>query len=87
MLGLSCGMHDLVPWLGMESGPPALGVQSLGHWTTREVPETIFFVLMSYTLDAHMFSSFTYKWGMSWLFRILQDLTSECSKNIYLNSH
>ena len=28
----SCGMQDLVP------GPPALGAQSLNHWTTREVP-------------------------------------------------
>ena len=37
-LGLSCGMRDLVPWPGMEPGPPALGAQSLNHWTTREVP-------------------------------------------------
>ena len=26
-----------VPWLGIESGPPALGVWSLSHWTTGEV--------------------------------------------------
>ena len=27
----------LVPLSGMEPGPPALGAQSLSHWTTREV--------------------------------------------------
>ena len=31
-------MWDLVPRPGIEPGPPALGVQSLSHWTTREVP-------------------------------------------------
>ena len=29
----------LVPYSGIESSPPALGVQSLDHWTTREAPE------------------------------------------------
>ena len=37
-LGLSCSMRDLVPWPGIEPGPPALGAQSPSHWTTREVP-------------------------------------------------
>ena len=32
-----CSMWDLVPWSGMEPGPPVLGAQSLSHWTTREV--------------------------------------------------
>ena len=31
-------MWNLVPWPGIKPGPPALGVQSLGHWTTREAP-------------------------------------------------
>ena len=35
----SCGMWDLVSWLGTERGPPALWTQSLSHWTTKEVPE------------------------------------------------
>ena len=34
---LSCGMWDLVPRPRIEPGPPALGVQSLNHWATREV--------------------------------------------------
>ena len=53
-LGLSCGvwyllvaacgllvvacMQDLVPRPGIKPGPPALGVWSLTHWTTRGVP-------------------------------------------------
>ena len=31
--------HDLVPWPGIELGPPALGAWSLSQWTTREVPQ------------------------------------------------
>ena len=31
-------MWDLVPQLGIEPGPPALGAWSLSHWTTREGP-------------------------------------------------
>ena len=34
----SCGMWDRVPWPRVEPGPPALGVQTLSHWTTRELP-------------------------------------------------
>ena len=34
---LSCGTWDLVPQSGIEPRPPALGVWSLTHWTTREV--------------------------------------------------
>ena len=34
----SCSMWNLVSWPGIEPRPPALGVLSLSHWTTREVP-------------------------------------------------
>ena len=34
-------MWNLVTWPGIEPGLPVLGVQSLNHWTSREVP--IFF--------------------------------------------
>ena len=37
------GMWDLGPWPGVELGPLALGVQSLSHWTTREVPILLIF--------------------------------------------
>ena len=33
-----CSTWDLVPWAGIKPSPPALGVWSLSHWTTREVP-------------------------------------------------
>ena len=35
---LSCCMRDLVHQPGTEPGPPALEMQSLSHWATREVP-------------------------------------------------
>ena len=37
-LGLSCSMWHLVPWPGIKSGSPALGIRSLSRWTTKEVP-------------------------------------------------
>ena len=39
MPSFSSGMWDLVPWPGIEPGPPAWGVQSLSPWTIREVPK------------------------------------------------
>ena len=38
MQTVSCGMWDLVPWLGIKPWPPALGEWSLNQRTTREVP-------------------------------------------------
>ena len=35
---LVAAIWDLVPWPAIKPSPPALGVQSLSHWTTREVP-------------------------------------------------
>ena len=32
-----CGMWNLVPWPGIEAGPPELGAWSLSHWTTRAI--------------------------------------------------
>ena len=37
MQTLSCGMWDLVPQPGINPRPPALGVRSLSHWTTKDV--------------------------------------------------
>ena len=37
-LGVSWGMQDLVPWPGIEPGPPTLGVKSLTHWPTGGIP-------------------------------------------------
>ena len=41
---LSCIMWDVVPWPEIETRAPALGVWSLSHWTTREVPAFFSFV-------------------------------------------
>ena len=34
---------DVVPQPGIEPGPAALGVWSVSHWTTREVPSSLHF--------------------------------------------
>ena len=41
---LSCGMWDLVPWLGIESRSLALGACILSHWAIREVPEIVILI-------------------------------------------
>ena len=45
VVGLSCSMHDLVPWPGIKPGPSALGARSLSHWATREVLFLFFFTV------------------------------------------
>ena len=45
----SWGMWDPGPWPGREPRPPALGMYSLNHCTTREVPGRIF--LWTYKAD------------------------------------
>ena len=47
-------MRDLVPRPGIEPGPPALGVQSLTHWTIKEVPSK--FIFITYSLGEKLFS-------------------------------
>ena len=39
-----------IPWSGIEPGPPALGAQSLSHWTIKEVPLFAFWVHQWYLL-------------------------------------
>ena len=41
MRTLSRGLWDLVPWPGIWSGAPLLGVWTLSHWATAEVPEVV----------------------------------------------
>ena len=47
MQTLSCGIWNQVSLPGIEARPSAMGVQSLSHWTTREVPA------MAYTYYGH----------------------------------
>ena len=42
---LICGIWNLVPQPRIEPMTPALGAQSLSHWTTREVPWVFHFSL------------------------------------------
>ena len=52
-------MWDLVPWSGVELGPPALGAWSLSHWITREVPVFVF-EKKKKKLHIHVHSSITH---------------------------
>ena len=40
MRTLTCKIRGLIPWPGMEPGPPTLGAWSLSHWATREAPRS-----------------------------------------------
>ena len=42
MQTLSCGVWNLVPLPKIKPRSPALGVWHLSHWTTREVPATLY---------------------------------------------
>ena len=48
MLSFSCGMWDLIPWPGIKSRPPALGSWGPRHWTSREVPLLLFWVILTW---------------------------------------
>ena len=48
MPSLSCNVWNLTPCPGMEPRPPALGAQSLRHWTARKVPAIFLIVWCSY---------------------------------------
>ena len=47
---ISCGMWGLVPQLGMELRPPALGAWSHNHWVTKEAPVLTKSFLMLYNI-------------------------------------
>ena len=48
----SWGLRNLLPWPGIEPRPPALGVWSRSHWTTREVPKHCRFWFISSFWDS-----------------------------------
>ena len=54
---LSCGLWGLVSQPGTEHGPPALAVQRLSHWTTREIPQDLFYISLISSLTLWLFSS------------------------------
>ena len=50
---LGCDLWALVPWPGIESGPPALEAWSLTHWTIREI-HLKFFINISFSSHSHL---------------------------------
>ena len=62
VLGLSCSMWSLVPWAGIEPRPPALGTQSLSHWTPREVLRVVLIkALLLFSFSPYLISWFPRK--------------------------
>ena len=58
----ACGI--LIPWPGIKPVPPAVEVWCLNHWTAREVPGEIFYLLL---LFFNKFILFIYFW-LHWVF-------------------
>ena len=61
--GLSRGTWDLYLWYGGSSSlirdqtqAPYIGMKSLSHWTTREIPVLFFFFLRDGTWAIHLFA-------------------------------
>ena len=92
---LSCSMWDLVPWPGIEPRTPALGAQSLSHWTTREVPYRVFLITKRRDMQEgrrkypgmsalELIHIYYFGWGLS-LFVVLLVLTFYSSFRITAN--
>ena len=47
---MECGMWDLSSLTRNQTYAPAVEVQSLNHWTTREVPFVAYFIPNSFCL-------------------------------------
>ena len=57
----------LLPWPGIEPVPPALEVQSLKHWTAREVPQVFLFKFMYISLrSVYLFLYYPHVAVMLW---------------------
>ena len=48
----ACG--TLVPWPGVEPGPMAVKAPSPNHWTTREFPQILFWLLISHRIKSRV---------------------------------
>ena len=55
MRTLNWGLWELVHWLGIKPGPPALGAWTLSHWTTRKVPCLLFLIKAAINSLEHTF--------------------------------
>ena len=73
---LHCGTWDLVPWPGIELGPPPLEAWSLSHWIIREVPgwKTLL-PLFNKTERSRKSSNFTSVWMSILMFPKTEPMT------------
>ena len=71
MQTLSCALWD--PWLGTEPRPPALGVWSHSHWTTRKAPLGDSRVYLLALLEDH-------RTNTDWLYLILRGRYDYCAQ-------
>ena len=55
-----CSMWDLVSRPTIKPRPPALGPQSLGHWTIQEVPMHLFYWCIGYISRSRICGSNVY---------------------------
>ena len=62
----SCGMWDPVPWPEIEPGPHALGPRSLSHWTIREVPKIISWLIVLWQILQEKIVNATFQ-VLTWL--------------------
>ena len=76
--GLSYGMQGLVPWSGIEPGSPAVGAQSLSHWTTSEFPGTNFNVWRVFPTYTHLQEIFRHQLDVLQFNSVLTSAWREC---------
>ena len=69
---MTCGI--VVPWLGIETVPSVVNVQSLNHWTTREFP--VQFLMYQFYLNKYV-EIFWDKWKMKIRFVCLHFITMD----------
>ena len=93
---LSCGMWDLVPWPGIETGD--LGARNPSHWTTREVPgifnlRHIFLysrhlvIVKNWLWDIYVSSEYTHRHTQSCISRICTHMHTHIHIHIQIHVH
>ena len=57
ILGLNCDLAESSSLTENQTRPPALGVRSLSHWTTKEVPKQFFKIYPPSSVDTRLVSN------------------------------
>ena len=87
MWTFSCSMWDLVPWPGIKPRPPALGAQSVNHWTIREVPSSVANVVQLLSCIQLFVTPWTAAWQASLSFTISRSLLKLMSIEVMMPSN